>query len=88
MPLYGIERWEINKQNIRIMETEGICFRNVVTGLKIGDRTLNEDVRKGLLITGINAKMEILKRIVLKILENWLKLNPKCGLQYTVADER
>jgi len=42
----------------------GIFFRRVVAGLRIGGRKRNEDLRN----TGINAKMEILKRIVQRIL--------------------
>jgi hypothetical protein len=38
------------------MEMEGVCFRRVVTGLGIGGRKRNDGVRKGILITGINAR--------------------------------
>lgn len=64
---------------------EGVCFRRLVIGLRIGGRKCNEDVWKGILITGINAKIEILKRILPRILEIWLKLNPNFGLQYTLG---
>jgi hypothetical protein len=46
------------------MEMEGVCFRTVVAGLRIGVRKRNKDLRN----TGINAKMEILRRIVPRIL--------------------
>jgi hypothetical protein len=59
-----------SKENIRIMEMKGVCFRRFVTGLKIGGRKRNEDVRKGLLITRINAKMEILKGIFREFWKN------------------
>jgi hypothetical protein len=55
------------------MEMEGVCFRRVVTGLRIGGRKRNADVRKGILITDINAKIEILKRILPRILEKLAK---------------
>jgi hypothetical protein len=51
------------------MEMERVCFRIFVTRLRRGGLKRNEDVRKGLLISGINAKMEILKRIFPRIFE-------------------
>jgi len=47
------------------MEIEGVCFRRVVAGLRIWGLKRNKDLRN----TGINANMEILKRILPRILE-------------------
>jgi len=55
------------------MEMEGVCFRRVVAGLRIGGRKRNEDFRKGILITGSKAKIEILKRTLPRILEKLAK---------------
>ena len=48
---------------------EGICFHRVVRGLRIGGRIRNEDLRN----TGVNIKMEILKRTFPRILEKVAK---------------
>jgi hypothetical protein len=51
------------------MEMEGVCFRRVVAGLRIGGRKCSEDFSN----TGINAKMEILKITFPRILKKGAK---------------